>query len=225
MRLRAFSSVLLAGAVLLSSSAALAASIFYGDLLTSDKFALLENRHATASLGVDFASFSITPDWTLDAAGTGLGAGKIPPAKTYTHSIDAPAGATIEKAWLFVSFSDDGFDLQPETGVVDLSGLVLSTNGIVSGYQAPSPLTEIVSGDVTANLASSPDGKLVVTVSTASANQDMYIHASLLKVQYSTGGGAGGPGSAVPEPGALLVFAVGLAVTAAGLRGRGIAPA
>lgn len=219
MRPRLVAPLLLAAGLLLSSSTAFAASIWVGDLLTSDEFPLLSDRHATASLTADFSTFTITPDWTLDGPGTGLGDGKIPPSKTYTHSFSAPAGTTIEKAWLFVSFSDDGFDFQSETGVVDVSGLLGSTHGWVPGYLPPSPLVEIVGGDVTASLVASGSGGLQVTVSSAQADQDLYVHASLLKVQLGTGGGGGTPGTAVPEPGAMLVFAAGLVVTAASLRG------
>ena len=217
MRNRWLAPALVAVATMSSGSTALAASYFYGDLLTTDKFSLLSNRHASASLGSDFKSFVVDSNWTLDAAGSGLGDGKIPPAKSYAHSFVAPEGAVIEKAWLFVSFSDDGFDSAKETAVVDVTGALFQTKG-VSGYLLPTPMLETITADVTAKLAAG-GGKLGVTVSPNSPDQDLYMHASLLKVQYSVPAG-GRVGSAVPEPSAFLVFAVGLAVTAAGLRGR-----
>ncbi|MCC6642007.1 MAG: hypothetical protein IT386_12675 [Deltaproteobacteria bacterium] len=222
MRLRSLATLLLGAGLLVSAPAAFAATIWEADLLTSDKFALLPNRHATASVAADFEAFTITPDWSLGAAGSGLGDGKVPPSKTFTHTVAAPAGATIDKAWLLVSFSDDGFDMPPETGVVQIADLTFATSGWGGfGYLAPSPLVEVVGGDVTAALVAGGDGSLQVTVSSSQPDRDLYLHASLLKVQLSTGSGGGSPGTAVPEPGALLVFAAGLAVTAASLRDRG----
>lgn len=216
---------LLAAATLLSSTSALAASYYYGELLTTDKFSLLPNRHATATLGSDFKNFSVDSNWALDPVGSGLGSGKVPPAKTYAHSFSAPEGAQIEKAWLVVSFSDDGFDSAKETAVLDVTGSLYQTKGVL-GYLLPPPMVEVLTADVTAKVVSG-GGKLGVTISPpAGTDQDFYVHASLLKVQYSLPGTTRPPGgTAVPEPGAFLVFAVGLAVTAAGLRSRTIAQA
>ncbi len=219
--LRRTAPLLFAAAVMLSSASATAATIYYGDLLTSSKFTLLSDRHATASLATDFKNFSVDPSWTLGPSGSGLGNALVPATgtsgKKYTHSFAAPAGATIEKAWLFVSFSDDGFDSAAETAVVDISGSIYKTKGVL-GYLMPSPIVEVVSADVTAQIVQN-GGNVDVVVSPSKTGQDFYIHASLLKVQYSTGS-TGRTTSAVPEPGAFLVFAVGLAVTAAGLRSR-----
>ncbi len=221
MKLRFLAPVLFAATTLLVSSGAYAATIFYGDLLTSVKFALLPDRHATATLTTDFKPFSVDAKWSLDPKPSGVGSGLIPPAKTYTHTFSAPAGATIEKAWLYVSFSDDGFDMGTETAVVDLgTGSPLQTKGL-AGYLMPSPLGEIVSADVKAQLVG--NGAVKVTVGAKTTGQDLYIQASLLKVQYSTPGT--GRSTAVPEPGAFLVFALGIVVTARGLRGRGLTPA
>lgn len=210
---------LVAGVLTLSfASSAFAASMFYGDLLTSDKFALLSNRHATASLSLDFDPFAIDTSWDLGAVGTGLGSAKIPPAKKYSHSFGVE-GATIEKAWLFVSFSDDGLDVSPETAVVEFDGGMFETQGIF-GWMWPYPVPEVVGGEVTGFLVASGDGTLDFTVAPRNPNQDFYIHASLLKVQYSLADAPTDGGSAVPEPGAFLAFATGLLVAAGGLRRR-----
>jgi hypothetical protein len=222
LRLRNLAPALFAAATLLASSGAYAATIFYGDLLTSDKFSLLPDRHATAKVTTDFKAFSVDASWSLEPKPSGIGSGLIPPAKTFTHTFNAPAGATLEKAWLLVSFSDDGFDMGAETAAVDLGdGSVLKTKG-VAGYLMPSPLGETVSKDVL-KLIAGGDGSVKVTVGAAAPGQDLYIQASLLKVQYSLP--SRGLSSAVPEPGAFLVFAVGIVVTARGLRGRGLTPA
>lgn len=218
MHFRWRTSALVAVATWLAATPALAASFYYGELLTTNKFSLLPDAHATATLTADFANFKLDASWSNDGAGSGLGSGVVPPAKAYSHSFVAPEGAVIEKAWLFVSFSDDGFDGAKETAVVDVTGALYQTKG-VAGFLLPAVLAETITADVTTKLVGG-GGVVDVTVAPKGADQDFHMLASLLKVQYSVVPPTRVV-SAVPEPSAFLVFALGLAVAAAGLRGRG----
>jgi len=209
----------LAATVLLGAGSAGATSMYYGDLLTSDAFGLLPDTRATAQVAFDFSAFELDASWSLDGPGTGLGSAVIPPSKHFSHSFDVP-DAKVEKAWLYVSFSDDGADLAPETAVVEFDGGVFETRGFL-GWMWPHPIPEIVGGEVTGILTGSGNGKIELTVASRDPRQDFYIHGSLLKVKYDLEGGGGGNGGAVvPEPGGFLAFATGLLVTVGGLRRR-----
>ncbi|CAG0983401.1 hypothetical protein MYXO_01990 [Myxococcaceae bacterium] len=218
MRMRTLPAVVLGAVLATVTSPASAASFFAGDLLTSNQFGLLEDRHASATLEVDFPSFMVDASWDIGAAGSGLGDAYTASARSYVHTFSAPEGATIESAWLFVSFTDDGFDAARETAVAEVEGDIFETRGI-RGFLLPTPIHETLAADVTAALTNG-NGTLAVAVSPGESGQDFHIQASLLKVRYSIGGPTEPASSAVPEPGGLAAFALGLVIAAAGLRGE-----
>ena len=121
----------------------------------------------------------------------------------------------IDSAWLFVGVID--LDAETEVAGIDLNSVA---------WQQGSATATVFFGNVTAQ-ADLLNNNGMLTVSIEATEGDFNVAFSVLQTTYTfdvtgstDGGGAGDPGSAMPEPSAALLFVVGALVVRSGARRR-----
>ncbi len=183
---------------------------FFAEVLTSEQLPIFSDRRASIDLGFDFDPFDIT--FAGSQSSPGLGNGYVSSSNTlaYSHHFNpAHDDAEVLGAWLIVSVIDDGHPWWKDPLFEGESAIVTVENG------------DTLNGQATLNLffkiidpALLDDRKLDIAMSTSRG--DYVTLASALKVKYRVG-------EPVPEPSAMLVFGIGIALTgfaAARRRGR-----
>ena len=198
MRLSRTSVLAAVAAALLGAQSAQAVS-FYAEILTNDGFVFLPDTTARGTVTVDFDPFGF--DWNGQTSGpnSGLGAGLVTPGAPleYTHVFDpTPDSASVLSAWLLIVVADDQlFPDGPEVASVQLQG---------SLWQTGQATLNLLLGNITALGLVTLDGD-TLDVRISSSAGDFQVLASALKVKFSE----------VPEPGTLMLVALGAALLAA----------
>jgi len=202
--------LLAVAALVLFAAPALAGTMAYSELLTSDQSwfgADLQFTHETSNIGGDPLDILLDGNVT---AGAGIGDGFVSGYNDlvqYTHSFSPASGvASVNSAELIVFLRDDGFDLR-EQAKIELNDSFW-TEGEVN-------FISLFGDDVTAAFLSKGDE---LTVAIIGKGGDFIVDSSYLRWTYESddvsGGGATAPGGAspVPEPTGLALFCVGAVV-------------
>jgi hypothetical protein len=183
-------------AVLVAASAAQAVSI-YGELLTV-------SGGARATLTTDFGY----GDFTLSVAGAELIAGLpndgwVGPLSplSYTHYFEPGVAVdSIESAWLYVGLVDDATPLSDFLNPNEIASIAIDGSAFASG----SAVLNVLGGSLAITTFSDADHGFGVTVSSTNGT-DFRVAGSLFKVKFN----AAPP---VPEPSAIAVFGLGVAL-------------
>lgn len=187
-----------AAALMLTASVAKADPFYYAEILTSEASPIYPDVKGVVTLSGDFDP--MTFDWTGMTSSPGLGSALVTEtaSKSYTHTFDpTPDSASLLRAWLFLSVTDDQLVDPPETASVELDG---------SFWQTGQATFNLLLGEITALGLITVDGDtLDVTVSSVSGGgiRDFNLLASALKVEFVP----------VPEPGTAALMGAGLGVT------------
>lgn len=196
----------LAGALCQATPAAASSVSYYAELLTSDAFQSFSDRRAQLTLDTAFDPLDVS---LYSAFSTpGLGAAMVPPTKTYSHLFVPPAGVSasqIRSASLLITFVDD-YDIGSESVEIRLDDDVAAWMGGAVNSRL------VLRGDVTSRVSVSDAG---IDVTASATKGDAKILYSVYTVKFDPGIATEPPApAAVPEPQAVLVFALGAAVVA-----------
>jgi hypothetical protein len=208
--------LLLSIVTILVASAAVAGPIhYYNELLTSDVFVgLAGDMRAQLDASIDIGDLSDIVLAGSVTPGDGLGSGYVGSNQTvtYTHRFQpADLVQTILGASLYIATVDDSFLDGRETVAITLDDQFWASGGATFS---------VFGGWVSASLFQT-DSEAIVRVT--STRGDVNLVASLFKVVYTEQdmpGIGGGSTTAVPEPGAMALFAAGLCVVGVATRQR-----
>ena len=203
--------LLAVAALVLFAAPALAGTMAYGELLTSDQSWLGSDVQITyESSDLDIDVFDILLDGNV-TAGAGIGDGYVSGFNDYvkyTHSFSPASGvASVKSAELVVALRDDGFDSR-ERAKIELNDSFWQQDRVT--------FITLFGGDVTAAFQEKDDE---LTVAVIGKGGDFIVDSSFMRWTFETddvsGGGATRPptgASPVPEPTGLALFCVGAVV-------------
>lgn len=205
-------------AALFIASAASAGSIhLYGELMTSNQFGAAPNIRGQLDVGYDFDANDIMLNGNI-SYGDGIGNGYVPHNGwvTYEHRFEPAAIVdNILGAGLYIATWDDMRGRRDIKEIFEQEAVAITLDG--EFWNGGWATYRIFDGWVAASLFED-DGEMVVRV--ASRTGDVIVGASLFKVLYESDDGSGGGTSAVPEPGAAMLFCAGLGVVGVATRRR-----
>jgi len=200
--------VLITFGLLLFTAPALAGSMVFAELLTSDQSVLGANYRATLEAG-DFSGDAA--DIMLDGdvtAGAGIGDGYVAGLGEYvmfTHTFTPSAAYTaVTGAHLVVALRDDAFLDGRESASIELGG--------DSWKRGSASWISLFGGNVSAYFVNNEDE---LSVAVIGRRGDFIVDSSLLVWKFATdsGGPSAGTGAQpVPEPTGLALFCVGAVV-------------
>lgn len=203
-------------ALTLCAAPGFAATMLFGEVLTSNQSLLGSNLRATIEAG----DLNADPgDIMLDGsivAGAGIGDGRVSGLHdyvlfTHTFSPSMPV-ASVTSAQLTVALRDDSLFDARESASIELNGEFWRA-GSASWIQ-------LFGGDITALFANNEDQ---LTVAVISRGGDFIVDTSLMIWTYETDGDGVSAGGAapVPEPTGLALFCVGAVVLRRATRRQG----